>query len=166
LLNTAVVPDAFTVEVAPAAPTPPKIAHPQLPVCVAVKVPPCVALKVNVVVAGEVFTNVPVTVPDVNGVVSVKGESIPSVLVMFALAGVTLYVAAKVGLTTDAPTSTVHPPVKLVIAKTVAKEIVTVFEVVVQVNPVAQAIVNAGPVCELIEVIPAGVEYPPVPFRY
>jgi hypothetical protein len=48
--------------------------------------------------------------------------------------------------------------VKLVIAKTVAKEIVTMFEVVVQVNPVAQAIVKAGPVCELIEVTPAGVE--------
>jgi hypothetical protein len=61
-------------------------------------------------------------------------------------------------LTTEAPTGTVQPPVKLVIAKTVAKEIVTVFEVVVQVNPVAQATVKDGPVCELMNVIPAGVE--------
>jgi hypothetical protein len=88
LLNTAVVPDAVTVEVAPAAPTPPKISYPQLPVCVAVTVDPCVAESVKVVVSGVVCTNVPVTVPDVNGVVRFVGDEMPSVLVMFALAGV------------------------------------------------------------------------------
>jgi hypothetical protein len=56
--------------------------------CAAVKVAPCVALKVKMVVSGAVCVNVPVTVPEVNGEVNVSGESIASVFVMFALAGV------------------------------------------------------------------------------
>ena len=90
LLSTAVVPDAVTLDVAPAVPTPPKISQAQFPVCVAVNVPPCVALKVKVVAAGTVFTKVPVTVPDVNGVVRFVGDEMLSVFVMLALAGVTL----------------------------------------------------------------------------
>jgi hypothetical protein len=43
---------------------------------------------VKVVVSGVVCTNVPVIVPDVNGVVRFVGEEMPSVLVIFALAGV------------------------------------------------------------------------------
>ena len=89
LLKTAVVPDAVTVDVAPAVPTPPKIAGCQLIVCVAVNVDPCVALKVNVVVVGDVCTKVPVIVPDVNGVVRFVGDEMLSVFVMFALTGVT-----------------------------------------------------------------------------
>jgi hypothetical protein len=56
-------------------------------------------------------------VPEVNGVVSVSGESMFSVLVIFALVGVEEYVAANEGLMIDAPTGTVCPPVKLVIEK-------------------------------------------------
>ncbi len=155
VLSTAVVPDAVTLEVAPVAPLPPKISQPQFPVCVAVIVVPCVALSVKVVVAGEVFTKVPVTVPEVNGVVSVVGDEILSVLVILALVGVVEYDAAKVGLTTDAPTGTVQPPVKLVIENAVASEIVIVLPLLTQVSPLAHARVNAGPVSELIEVIAA-----------
>jgi hypothetical protein len=135
-----------------------------LPVCVAVTVDPCVAESVKVVVSGVVCTNVPVTVPDVNGVVRLVGDEMPSVLVIFALAGVVEYVAANGGLTTDAPTGTVHPPVKLVMAKTAESEIVMVFPPLgVHVNPVAQAIVNA-PVSVLREVTPlAGTEQVCVP---
>jgi hypothetical protein len=153
------VPDAFTVEVAPAAPYPPKISHAQLPVCVAVNVDPCVAESVKVVVAGEVFTKVPVIVPDVNGVVRFVGEDMLSVFVMLALAGVTEYVAANEGLTTAAPTGTVQPPVKLVMANAVPSEMVIVLPPVTQFNPVPQAMVSA-PVSVLSEATPApaGVE--------
>jgi hypothetical protein len=84
----AVVPDAVTVEVAPAVPTPPKMAGCQLIVCVAVCVVPCVALKVKVVVVIVVCVKLPETVPDVYGELNTRGEPMPSVLVMFALAGV------------------------------------------------------------------------------
>ena len=90
LLSTAVVPAADTLEVAPAVPTPPKIAGCQLIVCVAVKVAPCVAVNVKVVVEVDGCWNVPTIVAVVNGVVRFVGEEMLSVLVMLALAGVTL----------------------------------------------------------------------------
>jgi hypothetical protein len=114
---------------------------------------------VKVVVAGEVFTKVPVIVPDVNGVVRFVGEDMLSVFVMLALAGVTEYVAANEGLTTAAPTGTVQPPVKLVMANAVPSEMVIVLPPVTQFNPVPQAMVSA-PVSVLSEATPApaGVE--------
>jgi hypothetical protein len=121
---------------------------------------------VKVVVAGEVFTKVPVIVPDVNGVVRFVGEDMLSVFVMLALAGVTEYVAANEGLTTAAPTGTVQPPVKLVMANAVPSEMVIVLPPVTQFNPVPQAMVSA-PVSVLSEATPApaGAAYPPALFR-
>ena len=57
---------------------------------------------------------------------------------------------------TDAPTGTVHPPVKLVMANAVASPIVIVVPVCVieSPDPDAAANVNAGPVSPLIEVRP------------
>jgi hypothetical protein len=54
VLRTAVVPDAVTVDVAPAAPTPPKILGFHVIDCVAVgEVDPLLAVKVNVVVVAK-----------------------------------------------------------------------------------------------------------------
>jgi hypothetical protein len=49
---------------------------------------PSVACSVKVVLAVVVLTNVPEIVAEVNGVVRLCGESVPSVFVMFALVGV------------------------------------------------------------------------------
>jgi len=74
-----------------------------------------VAFRVKVVVSIAEWANVPITVPLVKGDVRTRGEPILSVLVMFALDGVIVYVALNVGLVIDVPSSTVSPPVKLVI---------------------------------------------------
>jgi hypothetical protein len=49
---------------------------------------PLEAVRVNVVVINVECVNVPVTVPDVNGVVRLVGELMLSVFVMDALVGV------------------------------------------------------------------------------
>ena len=55
--------------------------------CVAVRVVAPTAVSVKVTFVSVACVNAPVTVPDVNGVVSTSGESMPSVFVICALAG-------------------------------------------------------------------------------
>ena len=92
--------------------------------------------------------------PDVNGVAKVSGDPMFSVLVMFALVGVTEYVAANGGLTTEVPSSTVAPPVKLVIANAEPSEIVMVLPAGVQTIGGVQTRASA-PVRLLRDVTPA-----------
>ena len=56
-------------------------------VCVAVFVVAPTAVSVKTTFAGDECENAPVTVPDVYGATRSRGLSIPSVFVMFALAG-------------------------------------------------------------------------------
>ena len=62
-------------------------------------------------------------------------------------------------MATDAPTSTVEPPVKLEIANAVPSEIVIMFPADEMESPDPTAIVRAGPVSVLTEVMPP----PPLP---
>jgi hypothetical protein len=87
--------------------------------------------------------NVPRTVPEVKGEVKTSGEPMPSVFVICALAGVPVYVALKIGLTMEVPSSTVDPPVKLVMAKLEDREMVRVFPEGVIVSPEPAASVTA-----------------------
>jgi hypothetical protein len=102
---------------------------------------PDVALRVNVVVVVVVCRNVPVTVPLVNGVVRDVGELIPSVLVMFALAGVEVYVAANAGFVIEVPISTTEPPVNELIANAPDVEMVIIVPDIVTEIPVPAVIV-------------------------
>lgn len=117
VLKTAVVPDAVTVDVAPAAPTPPNTRGFQTISCAFVGLAVLTAVRVKVVVVCAVLRKDPTTVPLVNGVVSVRGLSIESVFVMFALIGRLEYEAVNDGFVTVAPISTVLPPEKVTMEK-------------------------------------------------
>ena len=74
------------------------------------------------IVAVAVWVKVPARVAEVNGLVRLNGESMLSVLVMFALVGVPEYVAANEGLTKLCPISPICPPVKDEMLNPVASE--------------------------------------------
>jgi len=111
-------------------------------------------------VCAPVWLNVPTIVPEVNGELSVSGESIESVLVIVALEGVAVYAAKHVGFVIAAPISSEPPqPVKEVIEKDTAGTQLMIVPDALQVYPPISSV--SGPVSEFRDDTP--LLEPPLP---